>query len=248
MTSRKSLSHKGVAALKPRAARYAHPDPELRGHYVRVTPSGAKSYAAVARDPKGKQIWATIDFSDKLTLEEARDKAREAIKRIRAGLPAFDVPATRPATCRDVAEGWFKRHVRAKGLRSERELVRQLNVYVYPAWGDRAFLSIRRSDVSALLDELQDERGARQADAVLATVRSIMNWHATRHDAMRRRSREGCDAATQGPRSGRGSSTMTSCARFGARRKPTARSAPSSGSRFSPPNGVTNWPRCGGRT
>jgi len=30
---RKTLSDKGVAALKPRAARYATPDPELRGHY-----------------------------------------------------------------------------------------------------------------------------------------------------------------------------------------------------------------------
>jgi len=41
---RKTLSDKGVAALNPRAARYALPDPELRGHYVRVQPSGAKSF------------------------------------------------------------------------------------------------------------------------------------------------------------------------------------------------------------
>lgn len=182
MARRKTLSDVGVAALKPRAARYSEPDPELRGHYIRVTPSGAKSYAAVARDPTGKQVWATINSADKLTIEEARERAREAIKRIRSGLPAFVAPAAKPVTFRDVAEGWLRRHVRARGLRSERELVRQLNVYVYPAWGDRAFLSIRRSDVSALLDELQDERGARQADAVLATVRSIMNFHATRDD------------------------------------------------------------------
>ena len=38
---RKSLTDKGVAALKPRATRYAFPDPEMRGHYVRVQPSGA---------------------------------------------------------------------------------------------------------------------------------------------------------------------------------------------------------------
>jgi len=38
---RKTLSDKGVAALKPRAGRYAFPDPELRGHYVRVQPTGA---------------------------------------------------------------------------------------------------------------------------------------------------------------------------------------------------------------
>ena len=40
---RKSLSDAGVAALKPRAARYAYPDPELRGHYVRVTPPAPKA-------------------------------------------------------------------------------------------------------------------------------------------------------------------------------------------------------------
>jgi hypothetical protein len=51
---RKSLSDRGVAALKPRSKRYAFPDPELRGHYVRVQPSGAKSFVTVARDPYGK--------------------------------------------------------------------------------------------------------------------------------------------------------------------------------------------------
>ena len=51
---RKSLSDAGVAALKPRAARYAFPDPELRGHLIRIQPSGAKSYVAVTRDPAGK--------------------------------------------------------------------------------------------------------------------------------------------------------------------------------------------------
>ena len=51
---RKTLSDKGVAALKPRAARYALPDPELRGHYVRVQPSGAKSFVAVTLSPHGK--------------------------------------------------------------------------------------------------------------------------------------------------------------------------------------------------
>ena len=50
--SHKTLSDKGVAALKPRAARYAFADPELRGHYVRVQPNGAKTFATVARTPQ----------------------------------------------------------------------------------------------------------------------------------------------------------------------------------------------------
>ena len=90
MPRRKSLSDLGVAALKPRASRYAEPDPELRGHYVRVHPSGAKSFVAVARDPNGKQVWATIGATDLLGDRRKRATRRAiAIERIRAGLPAL---------------------------------------------------------------------------------------------------------------------------------------------------------------
>src|SRR5262249_23510123 len=165
---RKSLTDKGVAALKPRAARYAVPDPELRGHYIRVQPSGAKSFVAVTLDPHGKQVWATIGPSDVLDISEARERARKAIKRVKAGKPAFEAPLAKAATFEDIAEQWLKRHVRAKGLRSEHEVARLLRAHVYPAWDGRAFLAVRRSDVAALLDEVEDDHGARQADYVLA--------------------------------------------------------------------------------
>ena len=179
---RKTLSDKGVAAIKPRAARYAYADPELRGHYVRVQPSGAKSFVEVTLNPNGKQVWTTIGACDVLAIAEAREKAREAIKRVRAGLPAFEEPPSKPATFEEVADQWLARHVRPNGLRSEPEVTRLLRVHVYPAWEGRAFLAIRRSDVAALLDEVQDDHGARQADYVLNVVRSVMNWYATRHD------------------------------------------------------------------
>ncbi len=182
MARRKSLSDIGVAGLKPRAARYTEPDPELRGHYVRVQPSGAKSFVAVARDPAGKQVWATIGAADVLAVDEARAKAREAIMRIRAGLPAFELPKARADTFGTVAANWMKRHVETNGLRSRRGIERLLASHVLPLWADREFLSIRRSDVAALLDDVEDNHSARQADSVLTIVRSIMNWFATRHD------------------------------------------------------------------
>ena len=49
-------------------------------------------------------------------------------------------------------------------------------------WDGKEFGTIRRSDVTALMDGIEDQRGARQADAVLAILRGIANWHATRHD------------------------------------------------------------------
>ena len=54
MVQRKTLTDLQVAGLKPGPKRVTLPDPLLRGHYVRVTPKGAKSYVAVARNPGGK--------------------------------------------------------------------------------------------------------------------------------------------------------------------------------------------------
>jgi integrase len=176
---RKSLTDRGVAALKPRATRYAYPDPELRGHYVRVTPAGAKSFVTVTRSPNGKQLWTTIGGTDVLTIDQARERSREVLKRVRAGLPAVESKAD---TFGAVVENWRKRHVEANGLRSARQINRLLDVHVLPVWRDRGFTSIRRSDVATLLDEVEDDHGARQADMVLTVVRSIMFWYATRND------------------------------------------------------------------
>jgi integrase len=178
---RKSLSNAGVAALKPRPKRYSFPDPELRGLWIRVQPSGAKSYVVVTRDPGGKQIWATVGGADLMGIEAAREKAREAIKRVQAGQPAFEAPV-KAETFVEVAEQWLKRHVAANGLRSAGEITRLLKAHIYPAWGDRHLVGIKRSDVTRLLDEVQDGHGARQADYVLALTSGIMRFYACRAD------------------------------------------------------------------
>ena len=189
MARPKTLTDRMVAKLKPGATRLTLPDPLLRGHYVRVTPKGAKSYVAVARDPvkknkKGQplQVWATLGSADVLTIAEAREKARVAIQRIKTGQPAFEPPPVKPDTLRDVAETYMQRHVKAKGLRTEREIGRILRKYIYPVLQDRDFETIRRSDVTALLDLVEDGSGPRQADTVLTVLRSIMNFYATRTD------------------------------------------------------------------
>jgi integrase len=177
----KTLSDKGVAALKPRTARYAVPDPELRGLYIRVQPTGSKSFAAVTVGPSGKQIWTTIGRADAMSINEARTNARNVLTRVRQGLPA-DEAKPRELTFKEVADLWLQRHVRRNGLRSEPEITRQLRMNIFPAWAARPFLGIRRSDIAALLDHVEDTHGARQADYVLAITRSIMNFHALRDD------------------------------------------------------------------
>ncbi len=182
MARRKTLTDNMVAKLKSGPTRLTLSDPELRGHYVRVTPTGAKSYCAVTRDPQGNQIWATIGSTDHHSIDEAREIARTAIKRIKAGLPAVEPPPVKPDSFEAVAQNYVERHVRANRLRSRPEIERILNKYIYPVWRDREFVSIRRSDVTKLLDAVQDNHGPRQADYVLALARGIMNWYASRTD------------------------------------------------------------------
>ena len=155
----KTLTDKAVAKLQPKAKTYHHPDPELRGHYVRVQPSGTRTFAVIARNPvTRKQEWATVGAADTLSIDEARKLAQTALARIRAGQPAFEPPVQ---SFEAVARDWLKRHVAAKRLRSEKQITRLLELHVFHFWRGRPFLSIRRSDVTALLDDVEDDHGAR---------------------------------------------------------------------------------------
>ena len=51
-----------------------------------------------------------------------------------------------------------------------------------PFWADRPFAELRRSDVAALLDHIEDSHGRRMADMVRARLSSIGNWYAERVD------------------------------------------------------------------
>ena len=177
---RKTMTDAAVAKLRPGSKTYHHPDPELRGHYVRVLPTGTKSFAAVARNPvTRKQEWATIGAADTLSIAEARRRAQTALARIRAGQAAFEPPVQ---SFEAVARDWLKRHVEKNRLRSAKQITRLLELHVFDFWKGRPFESIKRSDVTALLDDVEDDHSPRQADAVLTVVRAIMFWYGTRHD------------------------------------------------------------------
>jgi integrase len=175
MSRRKGLTDAAIASLAPSTKPY--PDPELPGHYIRVRPTGVKTYVAVARAKSGKQVWHTIGASTLYSVAEAREKAREAIKAIKEGKDRAG-----PETFEAVAEAWFKRHVQAKGLISAHTFRDYLDRLIIPAWRGREFTSIRRNDVAKLLDEIEDKNSPVVADFVLATVRMICNWYATRHE------------------------------------------------------------------
>jgi integrase len=182
MKRRQRLTEHQVTRLPIRPKRYFQVDPEMAGHYIRIMPSGVKSFTATARTPHGKQIWFTVGTVGVQSIAEAREAAREAIKRIKKGLPPTEPVPTQPDSFADVSANWIKRYVEKERLISQPEIQRVLNKYILPSLGEQPFTSIRRSEVSNLLDKIEDKHGPRQADLALSIMRGIANWYSTRDD------------------------------------------------------------------
>lgn len=129
-----------------------------------------KAFVVVARDPRGKQHWRTVG-APPMKIDDAREIARKTIRSIR------EAP---PNSFEGVAREWFKRHVVKNKLRSAGELERFMNQHLFDAWPGRDLSSIKRVDVVRILDKIEDNHGARQADEALSTLRRIFNWQEAR--------------------------------------------------------------------
>jgi integrase len=175
----RKMTDKGVVALKPREKAYAIPDPELRGLWVKIQPSGTRSFWTITRNPAGRQIWTRVGPADAMGIDTARELARTMLTRVRAGLPAVEAKGE---TLGSVLDNWLKRHAEAKGLRSCRKIVSVFNRHITPEFRARELATIRRSDITVLLDRIEDSHGSRQADEMLTWIRSALNWHASRTD------------------------------------------------------------------
>jgi integrase len=166
-----------ISRLKPKDTRYLVRNANLAGHYLRIYPTGNKTHYALTRDPGGKQVWHPIGDAGLLTVEEAEEQARTALKNIKSGSDRSG-----PESFQAVAQQWFERHVMKRGLRSHAHTRYYLDRHILPLWAGREFTTIRRRDVTALLDKVEDSSGPVAADKALAIVSNIMNWYATRSD------------------------------------------------------------------
>jgi len=177
---RAQFTDKMIAELPTRRVTYfrAHPGEEKFG--VRVRPSGGRSFTIVTRDNRGRQRWIAIGRTTEIGVEEARVIARDVIVRVKAGLEPFEpppAPVVKPESFEAVAREWLKRYVAKKELRTAREIKRIVEKYLVPAWGILDFVSIKRSHLTKLLNEIEDNNGAHMADSAATVLRSIGTWY-----------------------------------------------------------------------
>jgi integrase len=182
---RKGLTDRQIAKLPRGVKRYTLPDPVQAGLVLRIPPKGPVSFVAVARYPRGRQIWHTVGTTATHDVDEARVLARAVIRRIKAGLPPAEPVPLPPQSVAAVAALWLERKVEAERQRSAYERRRIVGRYIIPRIGSRMFNDLRRSDVALLLDTVADQHGKRQADAVLHVLTAVSSWWATRDDAYR---------------------------------------------------------------
>jgi integrase len=195
MARRAGLTVKTVENLQARNARYEVPDPGCPGLYLQVHPSGAKSWAYRYRFA-GKSRKLTIGSActeqgiEVIRIGDARDIADEARVSVAKSLDPIELKRAKQRraaeeavaaenTVRAVAGKYFDQ---IEHLRSVQHLKAAAERLIYPAIGDRPIESIKRSDIVKLLDDVAKGRGVVMADYVLATLRRLLNWHATRSD------------------------------------------------------------------
>ena len=183
----KRLTAIGVENVRPGSQRKEISDGGS-GLWLIVQPSGSKSWALRYRDGSGRPCKLTLGSWPALSLASARKEAADALYEIARGndpakarkAVAIKAAAAKADTVINICESFLKRE--GAKLRTVDQVAATLKRLVYPAIGDRPIGSIKRSDIVALLDQIEDERGQRMADVTLASLRRIFNWHATRSD------------------------------------------------------------------
>ncbi len=188
---RKSITKRSIDAMQP-GDMFA--DDDVRGFYARCLPSGEKTYGFRYRDRStGQRRWLSLGLHGQITPQEARNIATKHAGSVADGLDPLAVKvASRAAakaaksnpekTVADVLDEHMERYARKQAARSADEKERIFNKYIKPVMGDRPVREVRRSEINAMLDKIEDNNGPVMADRTLAHLRKALAWHATRDD------------------------------------------------------------------
>ena len=170
-----NLTAKGLTGLAPQKDRVDYWDESLTGFVVRVTPDGRKTFCVMYRHA-GRKRRHTLGTHPPLSLADARDLAREALRDVALGNDPASVKAVErnPQTFAYLATEYLERHAKPK-KKSWREDVRIIRHNLLPVFGSVSAREITRRDVRAFLDRLA-ERAPIMANRTRALLRKIFNW------------------------------------------------------------------------
>jgi integrase len=186
MRAKKVLTDRAIQALKPAPTgkRLLIWDAQVPGLGVRVTDTGQKTFVLVVRYPGDRNpAPRALGVYGAMTLEAARTKGREWLALIGNGVdPKVRDVSRRADTLQAIAEAYLKRESRLRTIAQRRSILERL---ILPKFGARQIEDIRRVEIAALLDRIEDRNGRAMAQYTLATLRRLFTWHAGRSDEFR---------------------------------------------------------------
>jgi integrase len=168
------------------------PDGAQAGLFLILQSSGKRGFAVRYRFngvPKKLTLRAGVSLADARKLaadamyELSRGTDPGAAKKIERQKAATEAAALAANSLQSICERYLKREggkLRSVGARES-----ALRRGVYPVMGHRIIDTIKRSEITQLLDKIEDRNGSRAADLVLSYLRKIFNWHAIQSDEFR---------------------------------------------------------------
>jgi integrase len=172
----RKLTRTRIDELHPRAEQYVEWCVDPPGFGVRVSPAGTVAYILKFRLKSGRVRWATLGRLEDLSLEQARDKAREYRGIAATGkdpLQQIDTSRTAP-TVATVAERFLKEHVARKKPGTVRMYEGAIRKCIIPTLGAIPIAELGTDDAMRLHHRLRKTPYA--ANRALACLSKLLAW------------------------------------------------------------------------
>jgi integrase len=180
MPSRKLTDQFVQHAPIPKTGRVEYFDQLLPGFGLRVSNSGIKSWVVFYR-VRGRLRRHTLERYPRMPLGDARDVARDAIKRAAKGEdPAAEKrrQQTGDGTVKTAGATFVERYCKSHQPRSWKWTERILNADVYPKLGARLLADVTKADVLNVLDKISDRGSPMASRNAFKVIRKFFRWAA----------------------------------------------------------------------
>ena len=180
-SEQRKLTAKNIQTAMAREKRYRIADTEVRGLYLSVEASGAKSFLVRGRIGKGRDARSadiTIGSTASVRLGEARDVALGYLAQMRTG---HDPRKSSEAPRADASVFSYITSLEGRGV----ETTSQINMVLQRAIGGiRAVRidEIKRRDLVAIIDRVSRDVGPVAGQTTQARLAAWMNWATNRGD------------------------------------------------------------------
>ena len=184
MRGRLTPAFAAKAATAPGAKRTTYWDAGMPGFGLMVTANGHRSYVVQYRAAGRSK---RMHLKTGLNLRAARKEAKAILGAVAKGGDPLGERRKSERAESDTLKAVIEEYLTREGsrLRSIGDRRAALQRHVLPKLGARQIGAITRTDIVRLLDHIADTSGAPMADHVLAYLRRVMTWHASRSDDFR---------------------------------------------------------------